>query len=111
MLTDSDRSHLQLEALETRQEFCNLRPEVEARLVRLAHPGWTEEPQWSVQSHLQPIHVVVQFLEGTGCQLLFPPGLGSSLLLCGWGTLVTMCHNEPDLSPPNPILTKHGALP
>lgn len=40
-----------------------------------------------MQSHLQPIHVVVQFLEGTGCQLLFPPGLGSSLLLCGGSTL------------------------
>lgn len=43
-----------------------------------------------MQSHLQPIHVVVQFLEGTGCQLLFPPGLGSSLLLCG-GLLYHMC--------------------
>lgn len=56
-----------------------------------------------MQSHLHPIHVVVQFLEGTGCQLLFPAGLGSSLLLCVWrGHSVTM--SEPDLPRPNPAL-------
>lgn len=55
----------------------------------------------SGQLHLHPILVVIQFLEGIGRQLLFPPDLGSSLLLCGGGHSVTLYHKRP-----NPITPK-----
>lgn len=43
------------------------------------------------QAHSRPIHVIIQLLEGSGCQLLLLLGLGGSLLLCGRTSSVTLC--------------------
>lgn len=41
------------------------------------------------QTDSRSILIVVQLLESTGCQLLFPLGLGGSLLLCGRASSIT----------------------
>lgn len=58
------------------------------------------------QAHSRPIHVIIQLLEGSGCQLLLPLSLGSSLLLCG----KISCHPLPcPLAPSTlqPALSHH----
>lgn len=79
--------------------------EFKARLARRGRGA-----QWAEQSHLHPILVVIEFLEGTGRQLLFPPGLGSSLLLCGGeGGILSCCATSGQIQTPPNLPSPHMA--
>ena len=50
-------------------------------------------------AHSRPVHVIVQLLEGAGCQLPLPLLLGGGLLLCGRTSSITLRPQRPPGSP------------
>lgn len=50
-------------------------------------------------AHSRPVHVIVQLLEGAGCQLPLPLLLGGGLLLCGRTSSITLHPQRPLGSP------------